>query len=546
VPEDILSVVQGLETLAAYEGPWRPLHDEAALLRERVRELREREARLDDLLVIALVGGSGVGKSTLLNAIAGDQLAETSEFRPCTSVPTVYHPPGAEVGLSQWRSVSGSALEHLVIIDTPDSDTIVRDHRRSVQDALAQSDLLIMCASAEKYLDEATWSLLRPLQGERTVVCVETKARGGGGLVREHWLGRLSDQGFAVADYFRVNALQTLDRKLAGRDEPDGDELDWPRFEAFLQHELGRERILRIKRSNALGLLRKTVARVRDRVESRVPELEALDGRLAETDALVTRGAFDALARRLFAEPHLWMHAQSHEVSVRAKGVVGGFYRIIDGLRSLPARIVSWIPRIPGPGRQAAELLADRDVLREETTFHAPEIESLYQAKQSEVALAMAQAGFDTEATPNGFADFERQLADAVGRILRGPARDRLVRRARFLTSWPVTLLMDAPPLALLAWSAYGLVRQYLAQITPPFMAIVQAAVVFGIVLGAELLLLSLAIRLSAWSARRATLRDLRTALTVRGKAYTPERSAVAQALALAKQIDPLKKAVSD
>ena len=83
--ESILSVLNHLETLAGYDGPWKALHKEAALLRERVAELRTRESRLDDVLVVALVGGSGVGKSTLLNAIAGGQMALTSPMRPCTT-----------------------------------------------------------------------------------------------------------------------------------------------------------------------------------------------------------------------------------------------------------------------------------------------------------------------------------------------------------------------------------------------------------------------------------------------------------------------------
>ena len=93
-------ILDQLERLAAYDGPWRPLRDETDLLEARLAELRQRETRLDDLLVVALVGGSGVGKSTLLNAIAGDQLAPTSEFRPCTNIPT------APIDLSRSRCSS--------------------------------------------------------------------------------------------------------------------------------------------------------------------------------------------------------------------------------------------------------------------------------------------------------------------------------------------------------------------------------------------------------------------------------------------------------
>ncbi len=268
-------VVTRLDSLAAYAGPWQPLRDEARLLSERVRELREREQRLDDLLVVAIVGGSGVGKSTLLNALAGDELAKTSEFRPCTSVPTVYQPPGATIKFEGWDVVTGSALEHLILVDTPDSDTIVREHRARVIEALEQCDLILICGSPEKYLDEATWSLLRPLQRERTLVCVETKAQTEVPSIREHWLGRLREQGFEVAEYFHVSARRSFDRKLRGG-APGPDEFDFERLEQYLRRELTREQVSRIKRSNAAGLLTKSLGRLTERIAARAPELEAL------------------------------------------------------------------------------------------------------------------------------------------------------------------------------------------------------------------------------------------------------------------------------
>src|SRR5262245_38572986 len=43
------------------------------------------------LLIIVLMGGTGVGKSTLLNALAGGAIAQASFQRPTTRDPVVYY-----------------------------------------------------------------------------------------------------------------------------------------------------------------------------------------------------------------------------------------------------------------------------------------------------------------------------------------------------------------------------------------------------------------------------------------------------------------------
>ncbi|HND51646.1 MAG TPA: 50S ribosome-binding GTPase, partial [Pirellulaceae bacterium] len=139
---------------------------EQALARVRAQLLGGDEAAL----VVALVGGTGVGKSTLINALAGSTIAEaTGRRRPVTSRITVYHhrdlPAGnlpVELGAAADFIVHDRhELRHKVIVDTPDLDSLRSEHRVVTKALLKAAHLAIYVFEPRRYNDERVWSVLR-------------------------------------------------------------------------------------------------------------------------------------------------------------------------------------------------------------------------------------------------------------------------------------------------------------------------------------------------------------------------------------------------
>ena len=109
---------------------WQPAEKCRALVRRLAARADSLRVRLEAPLVVATLGGTGTGKSALVNALLGAEVVQTGRSRPTTTRPTLICRPGLTpelLGIDrasvEWIERDLPALRDLVFVDCPDPDT---------------------------------------------------------------------------------------------------------------------------------------------------------------------------------------------------------------------------------------------------------------------------------------------------------------------------------------------------------------------------------------------------------------------------------------
>jgi energy-coupling factor transporter ATP-binding protein EcfA2 len=176
------------------------------------------------LLVIVLMGGTGVGKSTLLNALAGGAVAQASFARPTTRDPVVYYHESLQtqrfdVALRRCKLVAHSrpTLEQKILVDTPDLDSNDLENRDKLMQMLPVADIVLYVGSQEKYHDKLGWDLFLDQRQRRAFAFVLNKwdrclhPGATGTRPDEDLISDLNAQGFANPMLFRTVAQFWVD-----------------------------------------------------------------------------------------------------------------------------------------------------------------------------------------------------------------------------------------------------------------------------------------------------------------------------------------------
>ena len=121
-------------------------------------------------LKVAFLGGTGVGKSALLNRLAGAMIAQSGIERPTSREVTLYHHASVQLqhlpddlALESIRTGvhHQDKHRHIVWLDMPDFDSIADYNQHLVLQWLPHIDILIYVVSPERYRDAKTWRLLQ-------------------------------------------------------------------------------------------------------------------------------------------------------------------------------------------------------------------------------------------------------------------------------------------------------------------------------------------------------------------------------------------------
>jgi predicted GTPase len=130
--------------------------------RRVLADARQRLGFEGSAYVLALVGGTGVGKSSLLNALAGADVSAASARRPTTGAPVAWVAESARaetapllgwLDVREIRNHSDGAFADVAILDLPDVDSTTPENRARVDELLPRVDAVVWVADPEKYRD---------------------------------------------------------------------------------------------------------------------------------------------------------------------------------------------------------------------------------------------------------------------------------------------------------------------------------------------------------------------------------------------------------
>jgi len=255
----------------------------------------------ESFLTIGILGGTGVGKSTLMNALAGKKITSASYLRPHTDDTLIYRHIDAPIPSSlptseiSWRDCTHdeALIKGILLCDLPDFDSLIGEHQERVIEFLDYLDLLIWVTSPEKYGDKKFYEFLRlvPRSKEnfcfvlnKTDILFEGKPGNDAldevatitGYLREY----LNDEGLTAPPVYVISSREVLEGKSIA---------PWNQFPSLRQAIFRQRNFKEIKEIKGANL-ESEYELLLNSFEKEISFLETIKGACAEVLAVLEKG----------------------------------------------------------------------------------------------------------------------------------------------------------------------------------------------------------------------------------------------------------------
>jgi hypothetical protein len=357
---EIDALAQALERWADRAPDWQAAAPCRALVRRLVERIGTMRIRLESPLVIATLGGTGTGKSSLVNALVGAEIAAAGKSRPTTRRPTLVCRPGitpqmlgiepASVELVQ-RDLP--ALADLVLLDCPDPDTTESTegpgtNLARLRQLLPHCDVLLITTTQQKYRSARVAQELAAAASGARLVFVQTHADEDEDI-RDDWRGVLADQ-YTMGHIFLVDSTSALADAQAGL-VPRGEFAD---LVDLLTRQLAGTAGARIRRANLLDLVEETLGLCRTKIDEGLPAVKRLEEAVDEARNRLAAKLAGRMHRELLDNRRSWENRLLGQVATRwgfsPFALVLRIYQALGGLAASalllrarsPAQVALW------------------------------------------------------------------------------------------------------------------------------------------------------------------------------------------------------------
>jgi len=365
---EIDALARRLQDWSRSAPPWRPAETCQAIIGRLTGRLNSLRVRLESPLVVATLGGTGTGKSSLINALAGAELVRSGRGRPTTTRPALLCRPGLtpEILGMDFREIDVvqqdlPSLANLVLVDCPDPDTTdAPEPGLGVADAPADTtlarlrrilplcDVLIVTTTQQKYRSARVAEELAAAAPGARLVFVQTHADQDAD-VRDDWRHILEPR-YQPGHVFFVDAVAALADAQQGR----GPQGEFAALVDLLTRQFAGAAAARIRRDNFLDLAAQALESCRRRLDESRGAVENLRAAIDQQRGELASALAGQIRGELLSARRPWENRLLGQIASRwgfsPFALVLRLYQGIGGLASgallyrvrTPAQLALW------------------------------------------------------------------------------------------------------------------------------------------------------------------------------------------------------------